>query len=460
MVFTRSTYANLVTEESAAQQRLFLQYLGPRNDFDIVIVGSGMGGGILADDLAERVGGSKRILLLEAGSFIYPTHVYNMSRFSNASIAQHYECRTFTQSGNEGSEFFLGLEPQLNFGGRSIFWSGLIPAIQPWELQFFPDAVRNDLVSGLLNRAGDTMNESHSMGSTAAAVVSALRQSPLAADFSIQETPRALHQPYLFADGTPQPEFFTEPTGVFNTAELIVNQVGLAPGTRHGDGPGLHLMLNHFVEDVQDDGSRYQLVVRDVLTGQTRTFNAGTVVLAGGSIESPKLMRRSSMFPALPPIGAEPDRARTDRPSDVERDHHVRHRHRCRPDSQERAREDHLLFPRAARSGQSRPDPVSVQHRDEYQSRVLASAGERPQRSRSAQPERFLDQSAGWAVAHRYQVQLRQLPGRRQPDRRGAALWICAEHPIPQSELDGSAPGLALPRARRLAEELPSRSSP
>ena len=168
MVFTRSTYSNLVTEESAAQQRLFLQYLGPRNDFDIVIVGSGMGGGILADDLAERVGDSKRILLLEAGSFIYPTHVYNMSRFSNASIAQHYECRTFTQSGNEGSEFYLGLEPQLNFGGRSIFWSGLIPAIQPWELQFFPDAVRNDLVSGLLNRAGDTMNESHSMGSTAA----------------------------------------------------------------------------------------------------------------------------------------------------------------------------------------------------------------------------------------------------------------------------------------------------
>ncbi len=54
-----------------------------------------MGGGILADDLAERVGGAKRILLLEAGSFIYPTHVYNMSRFSNASIAQHYECRTF-----------------------------------------------------------------------------------------------------------------------------------------------------------------------------------------------------------------------------------------------------------------------------------------------------------------------------------------------------------------------------
>jgi hypothetical protein len=74
------------------------------------------------------------------------------------------------------------------------------------------------------------MNESRSMDFTAEAVVSALRQSPLAADFFIQETARALHQPYLSPDATPRPEFFTEPTGVFNTAELIVNQVGLTPG--------------------------------------------------------------------------------------------------------------------------------------------------------------------------------------------------------------------------------------
>ena len=46
-------------------------------------------------------------------------------------------------------------------------------------------------------------------------------------DFHIQETPRALHQPYLEADGTLRDQFFTEPTGVFNTAELLVNQLGL-----------------------------------------------------------------------------------------------------------------------------------------------------------------------------------------------------------------------------------------
>jgi hypothetical protein len=299
-MFNASTYVNFVSQSSAAQERLFLQYIGPRIDFDIIIVGSGVGGGVLADDLADRLGGQRRILLLEAGSFIYPTHVYNVCRFPNANLARHFGCDTFWQGGDSSSQNFIGEKPQLNFGGRSIFWSGLIPSIQGWELDFFPPQVRQDLESGLLNEAGDTMNESRSMGATAAAIVTKLRQSPLAHDFSIQETPRALHQPYLAPDGTPKDQFFTEPTGVFNTAELLINQVGLTPGVKHGDGPGLHLLLNHFVEDVQDHGDYFELVARNTLDGQARIFRAVTVVLAAGSIESPKLLRRSSMYPSLP----------------------------------------------------------------------------------------------------------------------------------------------------------------
>lgn len=300
MTFSSNTYANFVSQKNVAQERLFLQYIGPRDDFDIIIIGSGMGGGILADDLADRIGDRKRILVLEAGSFIYPTHVYNICRFSNASIAKHFGCDNFFQDGNERSQNYIGEKPQLNFGGRSIFWSGLIPSIQPWELGFFPDKVRADLASGYLDQAGTIMNESRSMGATANAVVTKLRQSSLAEDFSIQQTPRALHQPYLHPDGTPKEQFFIEPTGVFNTAELLIDQLGLTPGTKHGDGPGLHLLLNSYVEDVQNHSSHFELVTRNTLTGQSRTFKAETVVLACGSIESPKLLQRSSLYPTLP----------------------------------------------------------------------------------------------------------------------------------------------------------------
>ncbi|BBO35589.1 GMC oxidoreductase [Lacipirellula parvula] len=300
MTFQASTYPNFVAVDTPARERLVLQYLSDRNDFDIVVIGSGMGGGVLADDLAERLGRQLRILVVEAGSFLYPTHVYNFSRFPNASLAKHFGCDTFWQAGgSDQDELFVGERPQLNFGGRSIFWSGLIPTIQGWELDFFPPRVRQDLQAGLLNQAGDAMNESRSMGAVAQAVVSRLRSSSLAADFSIQETPRALHQPYLQADGTPKDEFFTEPTGVFNTAELLINQVGLTPGVSHGDGPGLHILFRHFVEDVQDHGSHLAIVARNLVTGQARILRAGKVVLAAGSVESAKLLRRSSMFPWL-----------------------------------------------------------------------------------------------------------------------------------------------------------------
>jgi choline dehydrogenase-like flavoprotein len=72
MTFTPSTYANFVSEDTAARERLFLEYIGWREDFDIIIVGSGIGGGVLADDLADRLGSQKRILVLEAGSFLSP----------------------------------------------------------------------------------------------------------------------------------------------------------------------------------------------------------------------------------------------------------------------------------------------------------------------------------------------------------------------------------------------------
>ena len=319
MTFNASTYVNFVSESSEAQDRLFLQYIGPRNDFDIIIVGSGIGGGILADDLADRLGNQRRILVLEAGSFVYPTHVYNLSRFSNASLARHFGCDTFWQGGDSNSQNFIGEKPQLNLGGRSIFWSGLIPSIQGWELDFFPARVRQDLAGGLLNQAGDTMNESRSMGATAAGIATKLRQSPLAQDFSIQETPRALHQPYLAPNGMPKDQFFTEPTGVFNTAELLINQVGLTPGVMHGDGPGLHLLLNHYVEDVQNHGDHFELVTRNTLNNQVRIFRAVTVVLAAGSIESPKLLRRSSMYPSLPESArSQVGRGLTDHPTSNE----------------------------------------------------------------------------------------------------------------------------------------------
>jgi len=111
-MFSPWNYVNFVAQDGAARERLFLQYMGPRDDFDVVIVGSGVGGGVLADALAERAGWSKRILVLEAGSFLYPTHAYNFSRIPNFRLASHFGCDTFWQAAGSDSENFIGEKPQ------------------------------------------------------------------------------------------------------------------------------------------------------------------------------------------------------------------------------------------------------------------------------------------------------------------------------------------------------------
>lgn len=302
MTFRPAEFENFVAADTPSRQRLFPQYLGWRDDFDIIVIGSGMGGGVLADDLGDRLGGQKRVLVLEAGSYLYPTHVFNICRFPNADVAGQFRCKNFWQPGNGGSEHYIHEQPQMNFGGRSVFWSGLIPQLQQWELDFFPGRVKNDLNHRYLAEAGVLMNESRTMGATAQEIVQRFRQTSLNADFEIRETPRALHQPYLARENAPPvTEFFVEPTGVFNTAELLINNAGLTPGVHHGDRNGMFILLNHYVEDIQrHDGNRYELVVRNTLDGTARHVHAGTVVLAGGSIESPKLLRRSSLFPSLP----------------------------------------------------------------------------------------------------------------------------------------------------------------
>ncbi|MFO0801121.1 MAG: GMC family oxidoreductase [Gemmataceae bacterium] len=294
----QNNYANLVSQRSEAHTRLIRDYDGPNPDFDAIVIGSGIGGGVVADDLADRNPG-KRILVVDAGSFVYPTHVYNISRIPNSAVANHFGADNFLQA--ETPQRFIGGKPQLVFGGRSIFWSGLIPQPQDWELDFFPAAVRADLKAEYLKLAGERMNASLTLGTKARQLVEYLRTRPIGDDFVIQETPRALHQPYLNADGTPRDKFFVEPTGVFNTAELLINQTGLTRPELDLNGPGLFTRLNCFVEAVNSvPHDWYEVRTTNTVTGEQRSFYTPKVVIAAGSTESPKLVNRSSVYHTLP----------------------------------------------------------------------------------------------------------------------------------------------------------------
>jgi len=295
----QNNYVNMVSEKTQAHTRLIRDYDNLANrDFDFIIIGSGIGGGILADDLADRLGKHRRILVLDAGSFIYPTHVYNMSRIPNYRVADHFSANNFKR--RDDASNYIGGSPQMAFGGRSIFWSGLIPEVKPWELDFFPDQVRQSLVAEYLSKAGKAMNESSSLGDKAKTLVEHFRGTSLNDDFEIVETPRAVHQPYLHPDGTPRDQFFIEPTGVFNTAELLINQVGLTNSAANLNDKGLFIKLNSFVEGVFDiPFGWHEVKTTDTVSGNQTSFYSPKVIIAGGSTESPKLINRSSAYDKL-----------------------------------------------------------------------------------------------------------------------------------------------------------------
>ncbi|MEM1368234.1 MAG: GMC oxidoreductase, partial [Cyanobacteria bacterium P01_H01_bin.15] len=192
--------------------------------------------------------------------------------------------------------------PQLNFGGRAIFWSGLIPSIQDWELEYFPGDVRQELSETYLTRASKIMNQSVSMGKVSADIVNYLRNTELNNEFVIVETPRALHQPYLNSNGVLTDDFFIEPTGVFNTAELLINQLGLVGNlNRPGEKKEFNVKLNSYVESVDRlNNGTYEVKVVDTITQDRRSFFAPKVVIAAGSIESPKIILRSNVYDRLP----------------------------------------------------------------------------------------------------------------------------------------------------------------
>jgi hypothetical protein len=294
----QNNYANLVSQKSEAHTRLIRDYDGPNPDFDYIVIGSGIGGGVLADDLADR-NKQKRILVVDVGSFVYPTHVYNISRIPNSSVAEHFGADNFLQTATP--HHFIGGKPQLAFGGRSIFWSGLIPQPQDWELEFFPNSVKFALKGTYLKLAGEHMNVSSSLGEKARRLVQHFNNSSIGHNFVVHETPRALHQPYLNPDGTPTDHFFVEPTGVFNTAELLINQVGLTHPGLNLNGPGLFIRLNSFVEAVNSvPHDWYEVKTTNTVTGEQRSFYSPKVIIAAGSTESPKMISRSSVFHTLP----------------------------------------------------------------------------------------------------------------------------------------------------------------
>ena len=110
--------------------------------FDIVVVGAGMFGGYIADKLyrrGENLG--LRVLVIDAGSFLLPTHVQNLPRLAMGGPGEQVVASNAQDPGAQNmvwghpwhsNQAFPGLAYCV--GGRSLFWGGWSPRLTSADL--------------------------------------------------------------------------------------------------------------------------------------------------------------------------------------------------------------------------------------------------------------------------------------------------------------------------------------
>jgi choline dehydrogenase-like flavoprotein len=116
---------------------------GRGRDFDVIVVGGGTFGAVVAEHLfVTDATHSRRILVLEAGPFVLPEHVQNMPfQTSSAQSAGAPDLRAPWVS--HAALNYAGLI--FAIGGRSLTWGGWSPELLDEEMTAWPPAAREAL---------------------------------------------------------------------------------------------------------------------------------------------------------------------------------------------------------------------------------------------------------------------------------------------------------------------------
>lgn len=283
----------LTVENGVIAQMFFPPNLNESQLHDVIVIGSGIGGGILADQLSDL---GLEVLVLEAGSYLFPTHIANLPRQHQVGqfdkhvwgLWDEFQIQNYVNafgSGYQGGQGF-------NLGGRSIFWGGLIPRMLSYEMDYWPQEIKWYLEDSGYQRAEDLMNRSP--------------QVPSSYHQQIKQRLRLSEPDYNYFDAPVAVQYNnatlgTIPTGMFSTADLLTE-------SRLTDSPQgnqtLTINLNHAVTNVeQDNGTVTEVTAYDLIAQKYRTYRAKTVVLSAGTIESAKIAMLSNLTDPAEKIG-------------------------------------------------------------------------------------------------------------------------------------------------------------
>src|SRR5215470_14971289 len=115
--------------------------------FDAVVIGAGRFGAYCAEKIYRRGAGlGLRILVLDAGALLFPTHIQNLPQRLGGNVGGPAHART-REDGSGTQNVVWGMPwisnepfPGLAYciGGRSLFWGGWSPRLTTADLAVWP----------------------------------------------------------------------------------------------------------------------------------------------------------------------------------------------------------------------------------------------------------------------------------------------------------------------------------
>jgi choline dehydrogenase-like flavoprotein len=276
--------------------------------FDVVVIGAGMHGGYLAEKVFRLTGGRLRVLVLDAGRYLFSTHAQNLPRVGLGS-ADNVVVRFNSEDPGPANEL-IGKSPgwgypwhsnqafpglSYSFGGKSLYWGGWAPRLTDKDLGNWPPPVAQYLNANYATTEREIGVVPVVGNYYTGELYNALKPAFDAAILGVSNVDRADPAPLAIQGMGPSPELFA--FDKYSTATLLYDAIreDIAAKSANNDARRLFLVPKaHVINLVVNGGLVTQ--IQAVVNGQPQTLTTpgrlaanAVVVLAASTIESARL---------------------------------------------------------------------------------------------------------------------------------------------------------------------------